>query len=164
MSIRREKAEDIASIRRVTAEAFADMPFSDGNEAELADRLRAMGGLTLSLVAEDAGEIVGHIAFSPVIIDGREGPWYQMAPVSVVPGHQAQGIGSALIRAGLEAIEALGAELCLVLGNPAYYTRFGFESVAEVSDMYPERNPNFMRLILKGAGATGRVTYHPAFG
>lgn len=164
MQIRDERPSDVADIGQLTAAAFATMPFSDGDEAELIERLRAMGGLAVSLVAELEGRLVGHIAFSPVRINGRDGPWYQLAPVSVTPALHRQGIGSALILAGIDRIRQLGAEVCLVLGHADYYPRFGFESVAELSDRYPDRNPNFMRRALSGKTPTGRVTYHPAFG
>lgn len=164
MHIRDEHLEDVFTIGQITTAAFATVPFSGGDEAELIDRLRTMGGLATSLVAELDGIVVGHIAFSPARINGQYGPWYQLAPVSVRPDIHGQGIGSALIMAGIERLEALGAETCMVLGHPDYYPRFGFESVAELSDHYPHRNPNFMRLVLKGEAPTGKVTYHPAFG
>ncbi len=164
MQIRDERPSDIAAIGQLTTAAFATMPFSDGDEAKLIENLRAMGGLAVSLVAESEGRLVGHIAFSPARIDGRDGPWYQLAPVSVTPELHGQGIGSALIVAGIDRIRQLGGEVCLVLGHADYYPRFGFESVAELSDRYPDRNPNFMRRVLSGEAPTGRVTYHPAFG
>lgn len=164
VNVRDERPDDAAAIGTITTAAFATMAFADGDEAALVERLRTMGGLAVSLVAERNGEVVGHIAFSPAKIDGREGPWYQLAPVSVRPDLHKQGIGSALIVAGIERLKALGAETCLVLGHPDYYPRFGFVSVAELSDTYPRHNPNFMRLVLKGEAPTGKVTYHPAFG
>lgn len=164
MHIRDERPEDAAIIGQITTAAFATMPFAGGDEADLVDKLRASGGLTISLVAELNGEVVGHIAFSPARINGREGPWYQLAPVSVRPDLHKQGVGSKLIRAGLDRLKTMGAEVCLVLGHPEYYPRFGFESVPELSDRYPAPNPNFMRLAFKGEPPTGKVTYHPAFG
>ena len=163
MRIRDERPQDVDIIARITTAAFATIPQAGGDEAQLIEKLRAMGGLTVSLVAERNGDVVGHISFSPVRVNGREGPWYQLSPVSVRPDLHRQGIGSALIVAGIERLKALGAETCTVLGHADYYPRFGFESVAELSDKYPQRNPNFMRLALKGEAPTGKVTYHPAF-
>lgn len=164
MLIRDEHPADTPAISAITTAAFATMPFSDGDEAELVERLRASGGLAVSLVAEEGGEVVGHIAFSPAWIGGEAGPWYQLAPVSVRPDLHRRGIGSALVRAGLDRLRALGAQACLVLGHAEYYPRFGFVSTARVSDRYPEQNPNFMCLTLSGETPEGRVTYHPAFG
>lgn len=164
MQIRDEHPADAPTISAITSAAFATMPFSDGDEAELVERLRETGGLAVSLVAEVEGEVVGHIAFSPAWIGGEAGPWYQLAPVSVRPDLHRQGIGSALILEGLERLRALGAQACLVLGHADYYPRFGFVSTARVSDRYPDANPNFMCLTLSGEMPEGRVTYHPAFG
>ncbi|MCR2833605.1 GNAT family N-acetyltransferase [Parerythrobacter lacustris] len=164
MLIRDEHPADAPAISAITTAAFATMPFSDGDEAELVERLRASGGLAVSLVAEEGGEVVGHIAFSPAWIGGEAGPWYQLAPVSVRPDLHRRGIGSALVRAGLDRLRALGAEACLVLGHAEYYPRFGFVSTPLVSDRYPEQNPNFMCLTLSGETPAGKVTYHPAFG
>lgn len=163
MLIRDERPEDIAVIAAITTAAFATIAEADGDEAELVARLRDMGGLTISLVAEMAGEVVGHIAFSPAFINDQPGPWYQLAPVSVRPDLHGQGVGSALIVAGLARLRELGARVCLVLGHADYYPRFGFEAVAALSDIYPKRNPHFMRLVLQGEPPTGLVTYHPAF-
>jgi len=87
-----------------------------------------MNGLAVSLVAEAHGEILNHMAFSSPQVNGRAGPRYQLAPVPVRPDLHRQGIGSALIRAGIGRLESLGAAACFVLGDPAYYTRFDFAS------------------------------------
>lgn len=114
-------------------------------------------------MAELKDEVVGHIAFSPARINGQEGPWYQLAPLSVRPDLHRHGIGAALILAGIERLKTLGAHACMVLGHRDYYPRFGFVSVAEVSDRYPDSNPHFMRLALAGPPPHGLVTYHAAF-
>src|SRR5690606_32587977 len=107
--------------------AFRGAPHSDGSEAEIIERLRVAGDLAVSLVAVDAdGAIVGHVAFSPVTISDGTSGWYGRGPVSVVPSHQGTGIGSSLIRAGLERLRSAGARGCVVLGEPAFYARFGF--------------------------------------
>ena len=163
IDIRDERVGDFEAIAAVTHSAFAPMPFGDGTEAGIIDALRRAGALSVSLVATRGEAIVGHISFSPITIDGNGGPWYQLAPVSVRPDLQQQGIGGALIREGLARLRTLGAKACMVLGNPHYYGRFGFVSDPALSDR-AEPNPHFQRLVLSGSAPTGRVAYHPAFG
>ena len=100
MHIRQERRGDEVAIHDLTAVAFADHPHGDGSEPIIVKRLRDAGALQLSLVAEEAGEILGHVAFSPVTISGEDLGWLGLGPVSVLPARQGQGIGSALIRAG----------------------------------------------------------------
>ncbi|MEO0714785.1 MAG: N-acetyltransferase [Pseudomonadota bacterium] len=126
MRIRLETHADHAAIYAITQAAFAPMPFSDGNEADCVDRLRADGDLTLSLVAEEGADIVGHVAFSPVFLNDRPGGWYGLGPISVAPHRQKQGIGGALIADGLGRLSEIGAKGCVLIGDPAYYGRFGF--------------------------------------
>ncbi|MCB2047614.1 MAG: N-acetyltransferase [Novosphingobium sp.] len=141
------------------------MPFSDGSEPGLVDLLRERGELALSLVALDkSGKIVGHIGFSPATIDGRDCGWFQMAPVSADPPVQFRGIGSALIRAGIERLRASGARGVSVVGDPAYYERFGF---AELSGLAPSSDhdlPYFRALVLAGEPPRGTLRYASAFG
>ena len=106
MIVRDEIAADVEAIRKLTAEAFAEIAYSDGCEPVIIDRLRAAGALTLSLVAEDDAAVIGHVAFSPVTISGETGDWYGLGPISVLPARQGQGIGSALVRAGLDRLKA----------------------------------------------------------
>jgi putative acetyltransferase len=124
--------------------------------------LRSGGALTVSLVAEDDGEIVGHVAFSPVMIAGAAGDWYGMGPVSVRPDKQGRGLGQSLVRTGLDHLRALGAAGCVVLGAPAYYQRFGFESDPALTYGGYD-SPYFQRLVFDGSPVTGDVTYHSAF-
>lgn len=139
------------------------MPFSDGDEARVIDALRAAGALTISLVAVSAdGEVVGHVAFSPVRIDGRASDWYGLGPVSVAPELQGRGIGGALILDGLDRLRALNAGGCVLLGDPNYYARFGF--VSDPALTYQGKpNRYFQRLLLAGPGRAGDVSFHPAF-
>ncbi|MGH6911083.1 MAG: GNAT family N-acetyltransferase [Phenylobacterium sp.] len=124
--------------------------------------MRAAGALTLSLVATEGGEIVGHVAFSPVRINGEAGDWYGLGPVSVWPDRQRKGIGQAQIREGLQRLRSLGAGGCVLLGDPAYYRRFGFERDPELYDV--DAPPGaFQRLSLNGSRPTGEVRFHPAF-
>ena len=163
MIIRDESPADRAAIHAVTHAAFAAMPYSEGDEAELVDALRAAGALKVSLVAETAGEIAGHIGFSPVTIAVAQGDWFGLAPVSVRPDRQREGIGAALIWAGLARVEALGAAGCVLIAHPDYYPRFGF--AADPALTYRgAAHPALQRLTLGGADPMGEVVFHPAFG
>ena len=115
-------------IHEITAQAFEPMSHSDGTEAPIVDRLRKDGDLTISLVATVDDQVVGHIAFSPITIDDTHDGWYGLGPVSVRPDLQRTGIGSRLIGEGLSQLKSLGASGCALIGNPAYYGRFGFRS------------------------------------
>lgn len=162
MQIRQERPGDAATIRALTDAAFKGMPFSDQTEARIIDALRAAGALTLSLVATQAGEIIGHVAFSPVRINGEAGDWYGLGPVSVRPDHQRTGIGQALIREGLQRLESAGAGGCVLLGDPAYYNRFGFENDPELY-YFGAPPEDFQRLTLNGSRPSGEVSFHPCF-
>jgi putative acetyltransferase len=163
MMIRREAAGDEAAIREITDAAFAGRPYSSGTEAAIVDGLRAAGALRLSLVAEEEGRIVGHVAFSSVSVDGAEVGWFGLGPVSVSPGRQGQGVGSALIREGLAQLRALGAKGCVLLGDRNYYQRFGFAN--DPGLRYEGAPPeHFMRLSFGDDVPQGVVRFHPAFG
>ncbi|WP_246347475.1 GNAT family N-acetyltransferase [Brevundimonas basaltis] len=162
MIVRPEKPEDIPSIRTLTDAAFVGVEHSSRTEAAIVDALRAADALTLSLVAELQGSIIGHVGFSPVLIDGRDIGWSGLGPVSVSPGLQRGGVGSALIKQGLDKLARRGAQGCVVLGDPDYYGRFGFSSdhalrYGDVPAGY------FQSLLLAGELAAGEVTYHAAF-
>lgn len=163
MHLRAERLSDAEAIYNITALAFEPMPFSSGTEAPIINALRKAAALTISLVAvADGGEIVGHIAFSPVQIDRLEGPWYGLGPVSVCPGLQRQGIGSALITEGIAQLKGLEAEACLLLGDPGYYRRFGFMSDKGLT--YRGRSsPYLQRIVLGGSDPHGDVSFHSAF-
>lgn len=118
MKIRGERPADDLAIHELTRVAFEPMPFSSGTEAPIIRALRASGDLTLSLVAEDDGVIVGHIAFSPVTIDGVHAGWFGLGPISVSADRQRQGIGKALIARGLELLRQQGAAGVALIGNP----------------------------------------------
>ncbi|NVE95212.1 GNAT family N-acetyltransferase [Altererythrobacter lutimaris] len=162
ITIRPEAAGDEPVIHSLTEAAFRDMPFSDGDEPDLVDHLRAAGDLTLSLVAEDADRIVGHIAFSPVTISDGTKDWFGIGPVSVRPELHSQGIGGALIRRGIADMRTSGAKGIILLGSPEYYSRFGFEHDPKLT--YPGPPPEyFQRLVLDGREPSGIVRYSPAF-
>ncbi len=126
--IRREKPEDIKQIHSVNEQAF-EAP----EEARIVDDLCEKCPDTLSLVAEDEGEIVGHIFFSPVKIEasGTVIKGMGLAPMAVRPDRQRQGIGSHLVRAGLEILEEQGCAYVIVAGHPGFYPMFGFESASK---------------------------------
>jgi putative acetyltransferase len=162
MQIRPERPEEVAAIRILTDTAFKDVLHSDQTEARIVEALRTAGALTLSLVAIQDGEVVGHVAFSPVRTNGAANDWYGLGPVSVRPERQRGGIGQALIRDGLDRLRSAGAAGCVVLGDPAYYGRFGFEYDPELC--YGDVPPGyFQRLTLRGAPPKGEVTYHHGF-
>lgn len=163
MIIRPEQNGDRSAISGVTARAFAGVEYSNQSEPQIIERLRNAGALSLSLAALDGTELVGHVAFSPVTIDGANTSWFGLGPVSVVPERQGGGIGSALIRDGLERIRSECAAGCVVLGDPGYYPRFGFEPS---DDLRYEDAPAeyFMNLTFDGHDRpSGNVHYHPAF-
>lgn len=133
MHIRHETPSDRCVIHRLTKAAFDPMPFSDGDEAECVEKLREDGDLTLSLVAFDGDELVGHVAFSPVFLDDAFDEWYGLGPVSVWPQLQHRGIGGALINQGLSELKKNGARGCILIGDPRYYSRFGFVGDGKIS-------------------------------
>jgi predicted N-acetyltransferase YhbS len=162
LEIRSERRTDVAAISNVTTAAFATAPHSSGTEARIVDALRAGRALTVSLLAEDEGEIVGHVAFSLVTIAGAGGHWYGLGPVSVRPDRQRRGLGQSLVRRGLDQLRTLNAAGCVVLGDPAYYRRFGFESDPALT-YGGYHSPYFQRLIFGGPPPIGDVIYHAAF-
>jgi putative acetyltransferase len=164
VTIRPEHDGDAAAIRRVHRAAFPTAA-----EARLVDRLRAAGHARVSRVAESDGRVVGHILFSPVTIDGSRdgGEGLGLAPLAVAPPHQRRGIGAALVRDGLAACRHAGRPFVVVLGDPAYYARFGFARAAAAGlDNEYGADEAFMVLELRpGAlpAAGGLVRYAPAF-
>lgn len=128
MIIRKETDADIRAITEVTKAAFMDHPISNQTEQFIIIALRGAKALTISLVAEMNGHIVGHIAFSPVVISDGTKDWYGLGPVSVLPEYQKQGIGKSLITQGLYLLKKLGGQGCALVGDPEYYNRFGFKN------------------------------------
>jgi putative acetyltransferase len=121
--IRPERREDASQIRHVN-----ELAFGQPAEADLVDTLRRTCAEALSLVAEDDdGVIVGHILFTPVVVDGRLALGMGLGPMAVLPDHQRQGIGSQLVRRGLDSLRERGCPFVVVVGHPEYYPRFGFE-------------------------------------
>lgn len=162
ITYRPEEPDDRRPIYKLTEAAFKDMPFSNGDEHELVDRLRKNGDLTLSLVAETSDGIIGHIAFSPVTISDGTKNWYGLGPVSVWPQLQGKGIGGALINSGITQMRAIGAKGIVLLGSPDYYSRFGFKS--DPSLTYPGPPAvYFQYLTLVGVRPAGTVSFAPGF-
>lgn len=161
--IRVEKSADQEAIGAVITSAFLEAEYSSGKEAAIVEILRKADVLTVSLVATDEAKIIGYVAFSPVNIDGLNDGWFGLGPVAVDPDCQREGIGSALIEAGLASLKEQGARGCVVLGEPGYYGRFGFAADANLilEGVPPEY---FQRLSFDGSSPGGRVDYHPAFG
>jgi putative acetyltransferase len=117
MIIRNETRPDIEAISEVTENAFRTLPFSSHTEQFIINALRDANALTISLVAEVDGRVVGHIAFSPVTISDGSPNWYGLGPVSVLPEYWKQGVGSALVNEGLSRLKALGAKGCALVGH-----------------------------------------------
>ena len=162
MIIRSETSQDVLRTRKLVRSTFADVPHSNGSEGAIIDALRTGGALAVSLVAEQDGAVVGHVAFSAVRIDGQSVDWYGLGPLAVRPDYQRQGVGSALVEAGIREIKALGAAGCVVLGDPAYYRRFGFRVASTLR--FPEAPPEyFQRVDFCGDGRQGVVVYHSSF-
>ncbi|MCZ0732816.1 GNAT family N-acetyltransferase [Phreatobacter sp. AB_2022a] len=158
MLIRRERPDDVAAIRAVLEAAFPGP-----EEARLVEELRADGDAAIALVAETGGVVVGHVMFSPMTGPLRA---LGLAPVAVAPAHQRSGVGGGLIRQGLAEARAAGVQAVFVLGDPAYYRRFGFEPRLAEGFASPYAGPYLMVLALGGPlpATSGRVDYAPAFG
>ena len=161
MWIRTETDADAPAIDALLRAAFAGQPHSQGHEPRMVAALRQAQALSVGLVADIDGRIAGHIAFSPVSIAGAP-HWYGLGPVAVEPTDQGHGIGSALVRAGLLELRKIQAAGCVVLGDPAWYTRFGFQPHPQLrlDGVAPEY---FLALALDGSLPSGHVTYHAAF-
>ncbi|NCC94060.1 MAG: GNAT family N-acetyltransferase [Opitutae bacterium] len=146
----------------ITREAYADNPHSRHSEHLVVNGLRSGRALALSLVAELDGVVVGHVAFSRVdISDGSTG-WYCLGPLAVAAPARGRGAGGRLVREGLAQLQAMGGSGCVVLGDPAFYRRFGFRHNPEIM-IQGEAQDRFLALSFAGARAGGVVTYHPAF-
>ena len=160
--IRTEQPADIEAISRITEAAFRGHPYSQGTEQFIINALRKAGALTISLVAEVDGKVAGHIAFSPVEISDGSKDWYALGPVSVAPQYQRRGIGSALVRAGLEELKQLGAQGCVLVGDPGFYDRFGFGSRPDLS-MEGIPQEFVLSFSLRAIAASGKISHHNAF-
>lgn len=162
MLLRHEEPADAPVIAALVTKAFLDAAHRSGTEAEIVTGLRRDDGLTLSLVAVERGAVVGHVAFSPVTVDGAHCGWFGLGPLAVDAAVRRRGIGRRLVETGLATLQERGAGGCVVLGDPAYYGRFGFRAdpsivLAGVPVAF------FQSLRLSGPSLTGEVRYHRAF-
>jgi predicted N-acetyltransferase YhbS len=162
IEIRHERPADIRAIAAITEAAFRDEPYSSHTEQFIVDSLRRAGALAISLVAVDGDEVVGHVAISPVTISSGAGRWYGLGPISVRPDRQGQGIGTQLMKAALEDLRRFGGTGCVVLGQPAFYGRFGFVHHPEL-ELPGIPAGYFQTVAFQGEVPTGLVTYHEAF-
>ena len=161
--VRPECPADIPTIFAVTEAAFRTAAHSAGTEQFIVDALRRAGALAVSLVAVAEGRVIGHVAVSPVALSGGEPGWYGLGPISVLPAQQRTGIGSQLMHAAMQALREKGAAGCLLVGDPAYYLRFGFRPATGLE--YPGVPPEYFMAVSFGATLPqGVATFHPAFG
>jgi putative acetyltransferase len=161
--IRSEQASDIEAITQVTYDAFLGKFSDHPTEHLIVNALREADMLTLSLVAEIDGNVVGHVAFSPVTINETFMDWYGLGPISVAPAFQKQGIGSKMIVDGLAKLRDLVAKGCVLEGSPAYYSRFGFKPKAGLTYHAAPALEFFMALPFYDDIPTGQVEFHKAF-
>jgi putative acetyltransferase len=163
--IRAETVADRESVRAVN-----ELAFGRPSEADLVDALREGAKPCVSLVAEEGGRVVGHIFFSPVAVESGGGAWAALGlgPMAVLPERQGRGVGSELVRAGLNECPRLGHEVVFVLGHARYYPRFGFTpaAVKGIECEFPGHEESFMVVELRPgaiAGRKGLVRYSPEF-
>lgn len=160
--VRDEQPGDVAAIAHVTEAAFSTVVHSSHTEQFIVSALRAAGQLTISLVAEAGDQVVGHIAVSPLTLSSGDDGWYGLGPVSVLPDFQSRGIGTTLMQAAIRQLKSLGGAGCVLLGDPAYYARFGFKAyqglvLPGVPEIY------FQALPFTDRVPKAQVRYHPAF-
>ncbi|MEM6987308.1 MAG: N-acetyltransferase [Pseudomonadota bacterium] len=161
-NIRPECERDRNAIWDVTRLAFVGKPYAGGDEQDVIDRLRAAGALSVSLVAEEGDDLIGQVSFSPAANSDTPGDWYALGPIAVHPDRQGEGIGGALIEAGIQAIAKRGASGCILTGDPGYYTRHGFVPAPEHC---PPSEPAeyFLVRTIGEQTLVGRFAFHTAF-
>jgi putative acetyltransferase len=160
--IRNENESDIKVISEITKAAFENLAISNHTEQFIINALRNAKALTISLVAEIEKKVVGHIAFSPVTISDGSPDWYGLGPISVSPELQKRGIGKSLMHEGLSLLKSLGAQGCVLVGDPGYYQRFGFRSPSDlVVDGVPQEY--FLALPFEENETRGTVVFHEGF-
>ncbi|MGS5086736.1 GNAT family N-acetyltransferase [Hydrogenophaga sp. A37] len=161
--LRPERPSDVEAITSLTSAAFLNAPHTSHTEAFIVNALRRAGAMSVSLVAEQGGELVGHVATSLVLVSEGSPGWHGLGPISVLPALQGQGIGSALMHAALQALRDQGAAGCMLVGEPGYYRRFGFRNEPQL--VYPDiPQAYFMVLPFTDTLPQGTVMFHEAFG
>ena len=162
LTLRNEQAVDIEAIFNLTKRAFKNAEHTDHNEQFIVNALRDAQQLTISLVAELDQHIIGHVAVSPVEISSGAKNWYGLGPISVAPEYQRQGVGSTLVQYALEQLKQFSAAGCVVLGDPNYYSKFGFKVVSGLilADVPIEY---FQAISFDGTFPQGEVQYSQAF-
>jgi len=162
MILRNEEESDVEAIAEVTIAPFKSLPIGNHTDQYVVSALRAADALAVSLVAEVHCQVIGHVAFSPVTIsDGSQG-WYGVGPVSVLPEMQRQGVGKSLMNEGLRLLREPGVKGCVLVGDPNYYSRFGFRNLP---DLVLEGIPQlyFLALPFGDNKARGVVVFHEGF-
>ncbi|EOQ73187.1 N-acetyltransferase [Acinetobacter pittii] len=160
--VRDEEITDIEAIEKLTKAAFQNAEHSSHTEHFIVNSLRTQGQLTISLVAIEDGSIIGHVAISPVEMSSGEIGWYGLGPISVHPDKQGCGIGSLLMNKSLQKLKQLGAQGCVLLGEPSYYSRFGFKNYPEL--ILPNvPSEYFQAVTFSGNIPKASVKYHEAF-
>jgi len=160
--IRSETNADITAITNVTVAAFKSLEISSHTEQFIIEALRAANALSISLVAETDGLVIGHIGFSPLMISDSTQNWYALGPVSVLPEFQRQGVGKALIKEGLSRLKEMNAGGYCLVGHPDYYRKFGFKNVPELVCVGVPQDL-FFALSFDGHMPQGEVSFHEAF-
>ncbi len=162
VEIRNETAADVTEIEAVTISAFLDAPHTSHTEQFIVSALRKAGKLTVSLVADAGGRVIGHVAVSPVSISDGASGWFGLGPISVMPEHQRNGVGSRLMREALRILRDQGAAGCVLLGEPRYYSRFGFQVDRNLA--LPGVPPEYFQAVsFDSSRPHGTVSYHEAF-
>lgn len=162
ITIRDEAAKEADAIGLLTQVAFLHETYSSHTEQFIVAALRRAGQLTVSLVAASGQELVGHIAISPVSLSTGETGWHGLGPLSVHPRWQRRGIGSALVNTALERLWQMHSAGCVLLGDPAYYSRFGFKVWPEL--VLPGVPAEYFQALPFGPDVPhAEVSYHAAF-
>ncbi|MEQ8693412.1 MAG: N-acetyltransferase [Pseudomonadales bacterium] len=160
--IREESPSDVGAIHAVTVAAFLNAPHTAHTEQFIVDALRKAGALFVSLVAEQASSVVGHVAVSPVTVSDGSSGWYGLGPISFIPELHGQGIGRHLMKEALQRLREAGAAGCVLVGDPAYYSRFGFKSGSDI--VLPNVPPEYFQILAFGPSLPhGIVTFHESF-
>jgi putative acetyltransferase len=162
IKIRNETAADAPAIKAVTISAFMNAPHTSHTEQFIVTALRKAGLLSISLVADAEGTVIGHVAVSPVSISNGASGWFGLGPISVLPEHQRRGVGSRLMHEALRILREHGAGGCVVLGEPEYYSRFGFQTDPNLI-LPGVPHEYFQAISLDSSRPRGTVSYHQAF-